>query len=266
MDTRGGAVRAGRRSSLIVLRARTWQLASVAFFALATLVSIAVLAPASVVAAIVHALSEGRLTLAGTSGRLWNGRGVLIAAASGSRVLVSWSVTPRHLHASRLVGEITFGAARPWRFIAAPDALRLDAADVTLPAALIAEALGPYGGYRIGGMLRLRSEQAILRRQSASARMTIDWTDATTGLIDVAPLGSYVCEIDWIASHGEIRVRSTQGPLFVDGAGRWSGSAATLSLDARTSGKGSDTIDAWLRTMAPELPGRRFRFSWPAPA
>ncbi len=240
-----------------------WRLAAAILFALASVFALGAFAPASLLGSWIEHASANRLTLAGASGRLWDGRGTLTARSDGARVLIAWTLAPRNLVAARLAGTLTVGAAQSTRFTATHDSLDLGRIDIALPAAIVAEAIGAYGGYKIGGTAALRAERAFLHRDSASARLTLEWTHAASGLVDVTPLGSYVADIEWFAGAGAISVRTKEGPLLLDGAGRWSRAGSALWLNARASAERADTLKAWLRTLTPEQPGGTFRFVWP---
>lgn len=265
MGSHRDRARAGCRNQ--VTRARKyWRLAAVALFIMASAFSLAALAPAGLVGSLIEYASANRLTLAGASGRVWEGRGTLTARSTGARVLLGWTLQPKELVFARLSGTVSVGAAQPTRFIAARSSLEVDRIDVALPAAIVAEALGAYSGYTIGGTVQIRSQRVYLHHENASARIALEWAHAATGVIAVAPLGHYRADLEWIAGTASINVRTHEGPLHLDGNGRWSGNSAALALNARASGEQAETLKAWLRTMTPEQPGGIFRFVWPQPS
>jgi hypothetical protein len=116
-------------------------------FIVASTVSLTALAPASLVGALIEYASADRLTLAGASGRVWDGRGTLTARSNGARVLLRWTLQPTELVGARLSGNITLGPAAPVRFVATLTSLEFDRIDIIVPAAIVAEALGAYSGY-----------------------------------------------------------------------------------------------------------------------
>ena len=249
----------------MIRTSKLWLVAGGALFTAVLLYSLMHFAPASLIITIVEHASDDRLTVAGATGRIWAGRGVLTSRVSGARVLIGWTLSPQELYALRLRGEIGVGSSAPSRFVATRGAVELDAIDIVLPAGLLAEALGPLGGYGVGGTVHLTSKRSVFHRDSAAARLTLGWRDATSTVIAVAPLGSYLADVEWISGAGSIRVRSTAGPLLLEGVGGWSHTGAALTLDARVSGDKSEALKGWLKTMTPELPDGRFRFVWPAP-
>ena len=247
------------------MKVSLWRLGASILFALASAIAVWQFAPASLVGIWIERASENRLTLAGASGRLRDGRGALTSRSDGARVLVAWTIEPKELAAARLAGTLSVGAAQATRFAATFDSLELGRMDIALPAALVAEAMGAYGGYKIGGTATLRAEHVLLERDSAYARLTLEWINASSGLVDVAPLGSYVADIEVFAGIGTVSVRTKEGPLLLDGTGRWSRVRTALALNARASGERADLLKAWLRTMTPEQAGGVFHFVWPAP-
>jgi hypothetical protein len=243
-----------------------WRLGASILFVLASALAVWEFAPASLVGLLIERASANRLTLVGASGRLRDGRGTLTARSDGARVSIAWTVDAKDLAAARLAGTLRVGAARATRFAATFDSLEFGRIDIALPAALVAEAIGAYGGYKIGGTAALRSEHVLLQRDSAYTRLTLEWTNAASGLVDVAPLGSYVANIEVFAGIGTISVHTKEGPLLLDGTGRWSQARTALALNARASGERAELLKAWLRAMTPEQPDGVFRFVWPARA
>ena len=240
-----------------------WRSAGAALFLTASAFSLAAMAPAALVGTLIEYASANRLTLAGASGRVWEGIGTLTARSNGARVLLGWTLQPKELVIARLRGTVTVGGAQPMQFTATRASLEIDRIDVALPAAIVAEALGPYSGYKIGGTAQIRSQRVYFHHDNASARIALEWTHAATGVIAVVPLGHYRADLEWIAGTASINVRTHEGPLQLDGGGRWSGNGAALALNARASGEQAETLRAWLRTMTPERPGGMFSFVWP---
>jgi hypothetical protein len=243
-----------------------WRLGASILFVLASALAVWEFAPASLVGLLIERSSANRITLAGASGRLWDGHGTLTARSNGARVAIAWTLAPKKLIAAQLAGTLRVGASQLTRFAATRDSLELDRIDIALPAALVAEAIGAYGGYKIGGTIALHAARAFLHRDSASARVSLEWTNAASGLVDVMPLGSYVADIEWLAGIGTISVHTKEGPLLLDGTGRWSRVRAALALNARASGERAELLKAWLRAMTPEQPDGVFRFVWPTRA
>jgi len=245
---------------------RTWFWAGTAFFVVALASALAAFAPASLVGRALERASDGRLILAGTHGRIWAGRGTLLAPKDSARVLLAWTLTPAALLTARVAGELRIGAAEPTPFEATWERITLGRIDAALPAALVAAALGPFEGYKIGGVVRVRAERAAIDRDGGAGRIYLEWNDAASGLIDVTPLGSYQAELEATAQGGTLAVRTRGGPLLLDGTGRWSAGGAALQLTARASGERQQTLQAWLSTMAPQQADGSYRFVWPQPS
>jgi len=235
-------------------------------FAVVLASALAAFAPASLVGRALEQASDGRLILAGTNGSIWAGRGTLLTPKDSARVLLAWTLTPTALLGARVAGELRIGAAEPTPFVATRERIALGRIDTALPAALIAAALGPFEGYKIGGVVRVRAERAAIDRAGGAGRVYFEWNEAASGLIDVTPLGSYQAELEATAQGGNLTVRTSGGPLLLDGAGRWSAGGAALQLTARASGERQQTLEAWLSTMAPKQADGSYRFAWPQPS
>jgi general secretion pathway protein N len=241
-------------------------LAATVLFAFAFVVAAIVGAPAGLIASAVERSTGGRLTMVGSRGSLWHGQGTLIARTDLSALPVRWSIDGVSIVDAKLTASVQVGASAAIPVAATPSSVALGKLDVTLPAAIIAEAVGAYGGYKIGGSVRVQGRSIRFDRAGGAGRVELEWHQAATGLIAVAPLGSYVADLRWNAAAGDVSVRTTEGFLRLDGSGRWTAGGAALALTARPSGERTETLKAWLKTMAPESPDGGFRFVWPQPA
>jgi len=237
--------------------------AGAALFLVTLAGAIAALAPASLLGRAIEHATDGRLVLAGSSGRIWAGRGTLLASRGSARVLLAWTVSPWDVLGARLGGELRIGGAEPTSFMVTRRSVALGRIDAALPAALVAAALGPYDGYGIAGALRVRAERAVIDPDGGSGRVYLEWNDAATSLIDVVPLGSYQVELEATRQGGTISARTRDGPLAIAGAGRWSAGGAALQLSVRARGEREQQLQAWLRTMTPQQADGSFRFVWP---
>lgn len=240
-----------------------WRLAGTLAFALSVLVALAVLAPASLVSSAIERASDGRLTLAAARGTLWSGSGTLVARVSGARAGIAWAVSPAALLRGRLAGTATIGAESPFRFAAGWRDLRLEGVAIMLPAALVAEALGPFGRYRIGGSLRARTAELVVRPHGLHGQLQLAWQDATTGLIPIAPLGSYLVDVTASTHGAALSLRTLAGPLRLDGASERAGSHSVIALRAQAEGAQAETLNDWLSALAAQRTTDGFLFHVP---
>lgn len=244
---------------------RRWPaaLAGIAFFLLCLAIAAIAGAPASLVDAAVAHYTSGRMRVFACEGTLWNGSGVLTTSSGRARTRVEWQIAPDAMLQAALAGTLTLGTSAPLRFQASASRVDLGPLEITLPAALVAAALGPYEAYDIGGTARVRSQGLVLTQTSGSGRAELDWLQAHTGVVDVVPLGSYRARMEVNANAGRIDLHTVEGPLSLSGAGQWTAGGTAVSLTARSDGPAAERIGSWLRTMAPAQPDGSFRFVWP---
>lgn len=247
--------------------ARRWPAvaAGLAFFLLCFAVAAAALAPARLLDPLLSRHTEGRIRFAEARGTLWAGSGVLVAASGRGHLGVAWRVTPGALLNGTLAATVTLGAGAPTQIEARRRRLTFGAVDATLPAALVAAALGPYDAYAPGGTVRVRTGGLVVTPAAASGRIDIDWLDASTGVLDAARLGSYRARIDLDASGGRAELATVDGALTLSGSGRWTPGGVSMTAVARADGADAERIRGWLHTMAPAQPDGSFRFAWPPP-
>lgn len=223
------------------------------------------LAPASLVVVPIERATEGRLTVVAASGRIWSGHGTLTARSDAAKVPLAWALTAVHPLRGSAEAVLTVGASEPVNVTISLARLHIGRLDVALPASIIAVASGATASFRVGGTTRARSAGIALERNGGSGRIALEWRDASTGFMAVAPLGSYGADLDWSGQQGSVTVHTLDGPLAIDGSGRWTSGGAALSVTARPGGERAETLKSWLRTMTPELPDGSFRFAWPQP-
>lgn len=244
---------------------RRWlsALAGIAFFLVCFAIAVIVRAPASLIDAVVAHQTKGRVRVAGCEGTLWRGNGVLMTSIGQARTRIEWRIDAGRLLHATLAGTVMLGTSAPVRIQTTTSRVDIGVLDAAFPAALVAAALGPYEAYEIGGDVRVRSQGLVLTQAAGSGRADIEWLQARTGVIDVAPLGSYRMRVDANAAGGRVDLQTLEGPLTLSGTGQWTAGGLALSLTARGSAPHSERIDAWLRTMAPAQPDGSFRFVWP---
>lgn len=235
------------------------------FFTVCFLLAASLTAPACLMdAAIAHA-TDGRLRIDGCEGTLWRGAGLLATSDGRGRTPIGWHVAPEALLRGEIAGSLTLASSQAATIRATPHRLDIGPLDATLPAAIIAAGLGRHETYDIGGTVRISTPGAALTRAAHVGRIDVEWLNARSRVIDVAPLGSYRARAESNANGGRIDLQTMEGPLELKGAGQWTPGGIALSLHARGVGPDAERITAWLRTMAPMQPDGSFRFAWPPP-
>ena len=144
--------------------------------------AVAMEAPATLVDRQLDTLTDGRLRVANSSGRLWNGSGELTLLPYGARVPVAWHIDMLPLLRSRLNGTLTPGATDT-----AQTAFELSAEDFAvrrLALALPAEALLRAGGApglltAAGGTVDVQIDAFAMRRGMFEGGFLARWQGAS---------------------------------------------------------------------------------------
>jgi hypothetical protein len=235
-------------------------------FAASFVSALLVLAPARLLGLAIEHATEGRLTLASTSGTIWRGHAYLAGTISGITIPVSWSASSIGVFTPQFSADVRIANAEPIEFTVKIDRIELVHVDVALPMPLIAELMQGISGYQFEGIVRLRADHINIGRQSVTGHLVANWTNAGTGMIDVAPLGSFDINCDMRGLSGTATLKSTAGPLLANGNARWSKSNRSANIEMRAEGPRAKILEAWLRTVAAEKPPGTFRITWSARA
>ncbi|MDP1634439.1 MAG: type II secretion system protein N, partial [Gallionellaceae bacterium] len=160
-----------------------------ALFCAVFLTGLLVFAPASLMGYALARASGGTLSLAQTTGSLWQGSGVaLLKNKSRQQTLGRYRWKLNLLNASMQV-QTNDSAPMTVRYIPFSNRVNIDKLQITLPASsleLIAPQLGPY---QLQGMFDVRSEHLVLDAGGLDGQATVDWSHAASGLSAIRPLG-----------------------------------------------------------------------------
>jgi general secretion pathway protein N len=237
----------------------------VALFVASCAAALLVLAPASLFSAAVEQATDGRLTIAGATGKIWQGSGRLTGVHSGVGAPVEWKLSGIHVFPAEITATVQVGRSERLALAAGFGGAKLTRVDIELPAPLVADALNGFGAYRIGGTVRLSTGEMLIQRQAITTRLMIHWSDATSGMISVAPLGSFDIACDIAGAGGNVAIKSMSGPLLINGTARWSKANSMGQIEARAAGPQAEVIEGWLRTIGSEKADRVFQITWPLP-
>lgn len=235
------------------------------FFLVCFAASAVVLAPATLLDAALARATDQRVRLAAAEGTFWQGRGTLTTANGHARTSIMWHFDCRAILLAAIAGNVSVAGSAPADVRATLDRVEIGPVDISVPAALVAAAAGPYDAYGIAGTVAASSAGLTAARTGAAGSAGIEWRRAGTAVLDVSPLGTYRATVSLHADGGRFDVQTREGPLVVNGAGQWNAGGVAVTLDARSTGPQSERLTGWLRTMAPEQPDGRFRFVWPPP-
>lgn len=204
-----------------------WLLAAILVIAVTVLVAL----PAAWMAPLLERQTGGRLTLGEAQGSLWNGSAFIGAAADREQPVVpllpgrfQWQLSP-----SVLLGRVDLqlenreSLAQPLRVTGGWYQWQISPSSVMLPAQRLA-ALGaplntiqPSGRMRLAwGVLRLGRLQQTL---NVVGLMTLEMDEIASRLSPVQPLGAYTMTFDWQGQQADIRLKTRNGPLLLNGSG-----------------------------------------------
>ena len=178
-------------------------------------------APASLMGYVLARASGGTLSLAQTTGSLWQGAGVaLLKSKSRQQTLGNYRWKLNLLAASMQV-QTNGSAPMTVRYIPFSHRVNIDKLHIALPAStleLIAPQLGPY---QLQGMFDARSEHLELDASGLSGQVTVDWARAASGLSEIRPLGDYRILLTGNGNAVDAQISTLSGKLQLAGTGRF---------------------------------------------
>jgi general secretion pathway protein N len=212
--------------------------------------------PATLLDARLARESHGRLRLAEAHGTLWSGTGRIEVrdadGRSGFGTAVGWQLSPGSLLRARLAYEIELGnPATRFRVVASPSQLQISNVDIRLPADLLGLAVPKLAVLDLTGELQLQIGRLTLGEGRAKGDLVLLWRNAGSGLTRISPLGDYELRLTGTETSFQARLRSLQGPVSLDGNGRWlPGARPELSVIARIPDQYRDELSPLLQLIA----------------
>jgi general secretion pathway protein N len=209
------------------MKARSWLLP-------ATAVCVALAAALAVLPArwLLQAFpTDALITVVDASGSIWNGQAQVAIGPPGLRRTLPQPFSWRW-HWVPGIGPAA-QVAHPW--LAAPvemapglRGIRMGQGRLNLPADALVAIGAPLNTLEPGGQLALAWPALTLGvLPSAASPLQLTWTQASSSLVRVQPLGDYQASLSVDAQgHPDLRVRTLRGALRIDGhgqdqAGRW---------------------------------------------
>jgi general secretion pathway protein N len=215
-------------------------------------------APATLADAGLLSASHGRLRLAEARGTLWSGSGRIelrdTRAATGVSRRLAWRVLPESLWRASLVLELaTEPSTQGFPVAISPYRVELANAEVSLPAevlALLVPRLAPLG---LAGDVLVSIPRLLLTRDRMAGNAILRWHAASSALTPVSPLGDYEVRFDGAGAAVNVSLSTLEGPLQLDGRGRWSrGAPPSFLATARVPVQHREQLAPLLRLIAIE--------------
>lgn len=229
--------------------ARGWRRVRWALLGVATAaVTMVACAPATWLAERVASQTQRRVLLADAAGTIWHGSATLaLSAGAGSQTAtvlpgrLEWDVAGWRL----LTGTLRVVLAHD-EAMAAPVALAVTPAGWTaqpgairLPAALLEGIGAPFNTLRPDGQMRIdwSALQGRFAGNQTFGHLTLQFDQVSSAVSRLRPLGSYRADVDLNGADGRLQLKTTAGPLYLEGSG-------TVGRQARFEGTARTDPDA----------------------
>lgn len=230
-----------------------------------------VLAPATLLDAGLQRASDGKLRLAQAQGSLWSGNGVLeVRDQSGKRGVgkdLSWAWQPRALLHGQFGLLVNLDhAAHPFPIQVSAHGVELSNVDFSLPASALGVAVPRLAPLGLRGELAIHIAKLASMNEAFAVDGLVTWKDAGSALTAVAPLGTYVLRVDSNAGRLSANLRTSSGPLQLDGSGSSrDGDPLELSVNARVDARHRTQLVPLLRLIAIERGNGEFALQFNSP-
>jgi len=221
-----------------------WALLGMAAVAVTVLAS----APAAWLAERVAGQTQRRVLLADASGTIWHGSATLaLSAGAGSQTAtvlpgrLQWDVAGWPLLAGtlRVVLNHDQAMAAPVTLAVTPAGWTAQAGAIRLPASLLEGIGAPFNTLRPDGQMRI--DWSALRGRFAGnqtfGHLTLQFDQVSSAVSRLRPLGSYRADVDLAGADGTLQLKTTAGPLYLEGSG-------TVGRQARFEGTARTDPDA----------------------
>ena len=238
---------------------------------IAYVLTLIVLAPATLVDAGLLRASAGKLRLAQAHGTVWSGAGrIEIRDPSGQRGIgkdLAWKLKPWGLRHGRLDFDIAIDHARkhfPVRL--SPRRIAVSDVDMSLPASVIGVAVPRIAALGPRGTLAVHITTLAATREDISLDAVVTWMNAASTLTPVAPLGNYELRVGGAAGSMNAALRTLSGPLQLEGGGSWgSNDALPFSVTARIDAQNRTQLAPLLRLISVERGNGEFVLQFSPP-
>lgn len=235
-----------------------------AFFA-----GIFVFAPASLMGYALERTSGGMLSLAQTTGSLWQGSGVLLLQhKTRFQTLGSyrWELHPTDAALLVRTGE---SAPMILRYIPLSGHIDVDDLHLTLPASTLELAAPQLGPYQLQGTFEARSDHLLLDSSGVNGQAVVDWLQASSGLSSIRPLGDYRILLQGNGQTLDAKLSTLSGKLLLSGTGRFdkTGGIQINGTAQAAPGAAATELNELLHHIGPEVSPGVFKLElMPQPA
>ena len=192
---------------------------------------------------------------------MWRGSAFIGGAASGNDAVTpllpgrfSWRLSPLILF-GQLDAALDNPAAlsQPVTVSGGWTQWQLSPAAILLPAERLAALGAPLNTLQPSGQMRLSWELLHLAQRDGkveiSGTMNLTMSDIASRLSPVKPLGSYVLALDWQGLQAAVTLRTTQGPMLLNGSGLFSNGHLQFSGTAEAAAGQEEKLENLLNLL-----------------
>lgn len=237
-------------------------------FLAAFLVTLAIMAPASLASGWVARATGGRLLLAGARGTVWHGSATPVVQLEHEAPLrlgrMAWSLSLRRLWRGELLLDLSANSApnTPQMEIAlSPRRIELRHLALDLPAAAMGGLDPMLQAMGFQGRLAISAERLVVAGNgTVSGSAVAKWQEAGSTLSPVNPFGDYRLNLTGAGNKINIALATVSGDLRLKGQGAWQGGALTFQATASARGARKDAFSEMLHHLGPETSPGVFSF------
>lgn len=212
-------------------------------------------APASLMGYALEQFSAGQLSLAQTTGSLWQGGGVGLLRQKGHFQALGSYRWQLHLLTASL--QLQSGESAPMTVHYAPlsGRLAIDNLRLNLPVSIMEVAAPQLRPYQLQGTLEAHSDHLILDASGLNGQIAVDWGNAASSLSQVRPLGNYRILLQGNGAAVDAQLQTLSGKLQLAGTGRYD-SAKGMQLNGTAQaapGAAAEELNELLHHIGPEV-------------
>ena len=183
------------------------------------IIGLCMFAPASMMGYALNRITGGTLSLARTTGSLWQGSGVaLLQHNARYQTLGSFRW---NLKFPGTTLQVQTGESAPMNLHYAPFAGRIDIDNLhlALPASSIELAAPQLGPYQLQGTLEVTAGHLALSATGMDGQISVDWTSAASALSEIRPLGDYRIMLNGRGAGLDAQLSTLSGKLLLTATG-----------------------------------------------
>jgi general secretion pathway protein N len=231
-----------------------------AIFVITFIVMLIVTAPAALYGKVAEVSSNGQITLANTSGTVWQGSATpAIRQRTGNYLVLerlNWDVSLLPLFTGKIMTRFRWDnweQAPPMLAIFSLNSIELKNVLLPLHVGILSEFLPLLQPVQLSGQLQIKSDNLVVTKQGVSGNAVADWINAGSVLSAVRPLGHYKMTLSSVGEKINISLETMSGILQLNGSGVYArNSGATFQVTARSAAANSGGIDELLSNFGPE--------------